>query len=108
MSARLTAMDSTLVGGVTMLPQGASRAPLSLRGGRVASSSAGNAFAVDVRDHRIFPGLINAHEHLQVNAVPPLRRATPFPNSYDWIAAFQQHFDDADVVAALQVPKAVR
>jgi cytosine/adenosine deaminase-related metal-dependent hydrolase len=108
MSAQLTAMDSTLAGGITMLPQGASRAPLDLRGGRVASSSAGNAFKVDIRGHRIFPGLINAHEHLQVNAVPPLRRVTPFPNSYAWIAAFQQHFQDADVAAALQVPKTVR
>ncbi|PTR34900.1 cytosine/adenosine deaminase-related metal-dependent hydrolase [Luteibacter sp. OK325] len=91
-----------------MLPQGASRAPLNLRGGRVASSSAANAFPVDVRDHRILPGLINAHEHLQVNAVPPLRRAEPFPNSYAWIDAFQQHFHDADVAAALRVPKSVR
>lgn len=108
MRAPHTAMDATLLGGITMLPQGVSRAPLHLRAGRVSASAEGRALRVDVRGHRIFPGLINAHEHLQVNAIPPLRRATPFPNSYAWIDAFQQHFDDADVVAALSVPKAVR
>ena len=101
-------MRSVLEGGLTTLPHGVSRAPLPLREGRVAATSVGDAFRVDVHGHRIFPGLINAHEHLQVNAVPPLRGAGPFPNSYAWIAAFQQHFQDAGVIAALRVPKAVR
>nr|WP_046968153.1 amidohydrolase family protein [Luteibacter rhizovicinus] len=101
-------MRSVLEGGLTTLPHGVSRAPLPLREGRVAATSVGDAFRVDVHGHRIFPGLINAHEHLQVNAVPALLGAGPFPNSYAWIAAFQQHFQDADVIAALRVPKAVR
>lgn len=101
-------MNSMLEGGLTMLPEGVSRGPLYLRGGRVAGPAGGKVFRVDARGHRIFPGLINGHEHLQVNAVPALRAAAPFPNSYAWIAAFQRHFEDAGVVAALQVPKAVR
>ncbi|KZC22053.1 amidohydrolase, partial [Rhodanobacter thiooxydans] len=51
---------------------------------------------------------VNAHEHLHVNAVPPLRSGAPFPNSYAWIAAFQAHFADPAVAAALRVPKARR
>ncbi|HVI56756.1 MAG TPA: amidohydrolase family protein [Luteibacter sp.] len=101
-------IDSTLEGGLTMLGSGVSRAPLTLSAGRVSASAARGAFAVDVRGHRIFPGLINGHEHLQVNAVPPLRTGAPFANSYAWIAAFQPHFRDAGVVCALHVPKAVR
>jgi hypothetical protein len=101
-------MDTTIEGGLTMLPTGVSRAALHLRDGRVSAASVGKAFRVDARGHRIFPGLINGHEHLQVNAVPPLRSGAPFANSYAWIAAFQQHFQDADVVAALQVPKETR
>jgi cytosine/adenosine deaminase-related metal-dependent hydrolase len=66
------------------------------------------AYRVDLRDHFIFPGLINAHDHLHVNAVPPLHAQAPFPNSYAWIAAFKQHFEHPDVIAALQVPKALR
>lgn len=108
MSASSVSMDTLLEGGLTMLPSGVSRMPLPLRGSRIATPAARDAFRVDVSGHRIFPGLINGHEHLQVNAVPALRGGAPFPNSYAWIAAFQEHFEDPEVVAALQVPKAVR
>lgn len=101
-------MNATIEGGLTMLPAGVSRAALHLRGGRVSASAGDKPFRVDARGHRIFPGLINGHEHLQVNTVPVLRSGAPFANSYAWIAAFQQHFQDAEVVAALQVPKDMR
>jgi cytosine/adenosine deaminase-related metal-dependent hydrolase len=84
------------------------RRPLPIRAGHVAASAAADAWQVDLRDHLIFPGLINAHDHLQVNAIPPLRADAPFANSYEWIAAFQAHFDVPEVKAALRVPKAVR
>ena len=34
----------------------------------MGASIVANAFRVDLRDHLIFPGLINAHEHLHINA----------------------------------------
>lgn len=97
-----------LHGAAAITPSGVSRAPLSIRAGRIDASLAAPAYRIDLRDHLIFPGLINAHEHLHNNAVPPLRSDTPFPNSYAWIAAFQQHFEEPAVVAALRVPKALR
>jgi Amidohydrolase family len=100
--------DASLWRAVSITPTGVSRAPLPIRAGRIASSRAARAYWVDLRDHLIFPGLINAHEHLQVNNVPPLRTGAPFPNSYAWIEAFQAHFENPAVVAALQVPKALR
>lgn len=81
---------------------------LPIRSGRIGAARQTQAYPVDLRDHLIFPGLINAHEHLQLNAVPPLPTAAPFANSYAWIAAFQTHFDAPQVVAALQVPKSLR
>ncbi|RBF89522.1 amidohydrolase, partial [Xanthomonas oryzae pv. oryzae] len=63
---------------------------------------------LDLQGHVLAPGLINAHEHLQVNCVPPLPQAAPFANSYAWIEAFHAHFQHPDVAAALRVPKAVR
>jgi hypothetical protein len=89
-------------------PEGVLRAPLAIRAGKVDTSIAAWAYRVDLRDHLIFPGLINAHDHLHVNAVPPLTEGTPFPNSYAWIEAFQAHFERPDVVAALRVPKSLR
>jgi len=102
------ALDISLCRAISVTPAGASRAPLPIRGGRIGSSLAARAWRIDLHDHLIFPGLINAHEHLHVNAVPPLHADAPFPNSYAWIAAFQAHFKEPAVVAALQVPKALR
>jgi hypothetical protein len=101
-------MDVSLCRAVSITTEGSSRAPLPIRAGRIGSSLAARAYRVDLRDHLIFPGLINAHEHLHVNTVPPLKTGAPFPNSYAWIAAFQAHFQEPAVIAALQVPKALR
>ena len=90
-----------------MLPGGPARAPLAMRAGRIADAS-GGGHRIDLRDHLVFPGLVNAHEHLHINTVPPLPQAAPFPNSYAWIEAFQRHFEEPAVTAALQVPKATR
>jgi cytosine/adenosine deaminase-related metal-dependent hydrolase len=102
------AVDLSLCRAVSVTADGTSRVPLPIRAGRIGSSLAARAYRVDLRDHLIFPGLINAHEHLHVNAVPPLKADQPFPNSYAWIAAFQAHFEEPAVIAALQVPKELR
>ncbi|MDQ0010795.1 cytosine/adenosine deaminase-related metal-dependent hydrolase [Luteibacter jiangsuensis] len=101
-------MDATLSGASLVTTTGAVRKPVHLAGGRIVSRAGKAAFPVDLRDHLVFPGLINAHDHLQVNGVPPLPARAPFPNSYAWIEAFQQHFTDPSVVAALAIPKARR
>lgn len=101
-------MDVSLCRAVSVTPEGRSRMPLPIRAGRIGSSLAARAYRLDLHDHLIFPGLINAHEHLHLNAVPPLKAGAPFPNSYAWIAAFQAHFDEPAVITALQVPKALR
>lgn len=100
--------SATLRGAACVAPGGVSRRVLHIRDGRMAASALPTAPLVDLRDHLIFPGLINAHEHLQINAVPPLAADDVFPNSYAWIEAFQAHFNDADVMAALRLPKALR
>jgi hypothetical protein len=102
------AMDVSLCRAVSVTTEASSHMPLPIRAGRIGSSLAARAYRVDLRDHLIFPGLINAHEHLHVNTVPPLKTGVPFPNSYAWIAAFQAHFEEPAVVAALQVPKELR
>jgi cytosine/adenosine deaminase-related metal-dependent hydrolase len=76
--------------------------PLAFVGGRVATSVA-NPFRVDLRDHLIVPGLINTHDHLQLNAIPPLAHTAPFANSYEWIDAFESHLKAPDVLSATQV-----
>jgi len=102
------ALDISLCRAITVAPTGISHAPLPIRAARIGASLAARAWRIDLRDHLIFPGLINAHEHLHVNAVPPLPVDAPFANSYAWIAAFQAHFAEPAVAAALHLPKALR
>ncbi|MEO8746259.1 MAG: amidohydrolase family protein [Rhodanobacter sp.] len=101
-------MDVSLCRAVSVTPEGSSLVPLPIRAGRIGSSLAARAYRLDLHDHLIFPGLINAHDHLHVNTVPPLKAGAPFPNSYAWIAAFQAHFEEPAVIAALRVPKVLR
>ena len=104
----MKAANTRLCGARTITVDGESRAPLSIADGSVCASVPGHAYRLDVRDHVIAPGLINAHEHLHLNAVPPLLADAPFPNSYAWIEAFQAHFRNPAVVAALAAPKTLR
>jgi hypothetical protein len=66
------------------------------------------SFEQDLRGHVVLPALINAHDHLHQNGVPPLPQSAPFRNSYEWAAAFQGHFQDPSVKAALARPLSVR
>jgi cytosine/adenosine deaminase-related metal-dependent hydrolase len=81
--------------------------PIGLAAGRIAAPAA-SGFRLDLRDHLIFPGLINAHDHLQLNSIPPLPHAEAFPNSYAWIDVFEAHRRSPDVVAAVAVPSTER
>ncbi len=101
-------LDASLCHAFVVKGDGVARTALPIKMGRIGVSPDTRAYPVDLRDHLIFPGLINAHDHLQLNAVPPLATAATFANSYEWIAAFAAHFAEPAVVAALQVPKALR
>src|SRR5215212_5259942 len=81
---------------------------LHLAGGRITAEAPANAWPIDLRDHLIFPGLINAHDHLHLNNIPRLPQDKPFPNSYAWIGAFQSYFADPRVAAAVAIAKPLR
>lgn len=101
-------MDVTLHGAGSIMSDGTSSSPLAIHGGRIAATPSRGAFRIDLHDHLVFPGLVNAHDHLQANAIPSLPQSAPFANSYAWIDAFQAHFDTPAVKAALAVPKRLR
>src|SRR5438128_12465261 len=91
-----------------VLPDRIERSPLHLSGGRITAEPPTDAWAIDLRDHLIFPGLINAHDHLHLNNVPRLPQEQPFPNSYAWSKAFEAYFADPQVAAAVAVAKPLR
>lgn len=54
----------------------------TVRGGRLIVARAAS-LVIDLGPGRLFPGLINAHDHLQLNHYPRLGRP-PYRNAYQW------------------------
>jgi hypothetical protein len=102
------ATGAILRGAASLTAHGVSRHAPAVSGAHFATRPPRGAVEIDLRGQIVVPGLINAHEHLQVNCVPPLPGGVVFPNSYAWIDAFQAHFEHPGVKAALAVPKAIR
>ncbi|MFO3704182.1 amidohydrolase family protein [Xanthomonas codiaei] len=100
--------DVCMQGARAITLAGVSHVAVNMRNGRFGGTVGTGTLRLDLQGHVLAPGLINAHEHLQVNCVPPLPQVAPFANSYAWIEAFQAHFQHPEVAAALRVPKAVR
>jgi cytosine/adenosine deaminase-related metal-dependent hydrolase len=85
-SGRVTFVNAGIAGG---------RGALRVAGSRIASvncaarpgdlACAGDA-VVDLRGDRLLPGLINAHDHLQLNTLPALPAPGLFDNAREWIS----------------------
>jgi cytosine/adenosine deaminase-related metal-dependent hydrolase len=54
---------------------------------------------VDLADSYVFPGLINAHDHLELNSQPRLKWRDRYDNASEWIADFQPRFDSDPALA---------
>ena len=80
--------------------------------GRVAALGArpqrGDA-VVDLAGAFVFPGLINAHDHLQLNNFPRLKWRERYDNAREWIADFQPRFaTDPQLLGPLALPLPAR
>jgi len=78
-----------LTGGHVVLPSGVIQADLVIHAGRIAAvedrpAAQTGASSVDVSGLLIFPGLINAHDHLEFNCFPRLGEPGGYTNSYEW------------------------
>src|SRR5207245_9802456 len=76
--------------------------------GRVAALGAPprrDDLAVDLEGARVLPGLINAHDHLELNNFGRLKWRECYPNVADWIADFRPRFAaDPALTGPLAVP----
>src|SRR5690348_6125934 len=50
----------------------------------VTEKPANNAFTVDLDGYTIFPGLINAHDHLELNHFPRSKFRDKYDNAHQW------------------------
>ena len=102
MSRPLAIIEATLV-----LPEGPRRATLRLAGGRVAAlteqPAPGDAL-IPLPDHFVYPGLVNAHDHLELNLFPPTKWRDVYPNAHEWGRDALAHLSDPNVAARAAVP----
>src|SRR5258708_37762165 len=62
---------------------------LRVRGSRIAAMDVDPQPAdtvIDLQGDRLLPGLINAHDHLQLNSLPAHDTPNFYPHAPDWIA----------------------
>jgi cytosine/adenosine deaminase-related metal-dependent hydrolase len=61
---------------------------------------------VDLQGDRLLPGLINAHDHLQLNGFPRLKYRSQYQNVSEWIADVQRHRQtDSTLQACEAIPR---
>lgn len=51
---------------------------------RVLASPYPDALVVDLSGHTLFPGLVNAHDHLELNHYPRTKFRDAYPNAHEW------------------------
>lgn len=71
-------------------------------GGHTSTRRIGAACSLDWPDVCVLPGLINAHDHLDLNLMPRLGQGT-YPNSYEWSKAIYQP-DARPIADVLSIP----
>jgi cytosine/adenosine deaminase-related metal-dependent hydrolase len=98
----------TLRGGTVVSAAGTRRADVHVRGNWFATTATSSALTIDVEGGWIYPGLINAHDHLHLNALPALTDLGLFPNAYRWIDAAQARRAEPAMAAAEQAPAGLR
>ncbi|MGC1459137.1 MAG: amidohydrolase family protein [Steroidobacteraceae bacterium] len=64
---------------------------------------------VDLEGDRLLPGLINAHDHLQLNSLPPLEFSSSYRHVREWIADInERRRADPRFESQVNVPRATR
>jgi cytosine/adenosine deaminase-related metal-dependent hydrolase len=64
---------------------------------------------IDLRGDRLLPGLINAHDHLQLNSLPRPQYVRSYRNAREWIADLnEQKSSDRALAASVSVSRETR
>lgn len=91
---------------------GSAAQTVRVRGGRVAALGTApqrGDVVIDLDGAYVYPGLVNAHDHLELNNFPRLKWRARYANAAEWIADFQPRFrTDPDLLEPLAVPLAAR
>lgn len=94
----------TFVNARVVTPDGRVASTLRVRGRRIDGVDVApdrHDTVIDLENAVLLPGLINAHDHLELNTVPRLKWRARHQNVREWIADFQPRFATEPALAAL-------
>ncbi len=57
---------------------------LSIENGRIVAEKPNDALVIDLEGYTLFPGLINAHDHLELNHYPRTKFRDVYDNAHQW------------------------
>ena len=94
----------TFVNARVLAPDGRMAHTIRINGSRIdgldVAPDKGDA-VVDLEGSFVFPGLINAHDHLELNSQPRLKWRGRYSNASEWFADFQPRFNSDPALAAI-------
>lgn len=94
--------------GVLVMPDRVIAGSLRVAGGRIAAlgeyvTPAARDLRIELQGDCVYPGLINAHDHLELNLFPNIGQG-PYPNSYAWFDDVNRRRDDPSIACVLDIP----
>ena len=64
-------------------------------GKRVIEKPAPNSIDIDLSEHEVFPGLVNAHDHLELNHYPRTKFRDVYDNAHQWGEDVDKRLNDS-------------
>ena len=92
-------------------PEGIKEESIRLAKGRVVEGTAAaheNDLVINLEGQLVFPGLLNAHDHLGLNAFPRPDSGGPYASAYAWIEALQPVLSSPPFQAVRRIDEAIR
>jgi cytosine/adenosine deaminase-related metal-dependent hydrolase len=102
MAAMLWSRPMTFVNAKVVTPAARLARTIRVKAGRVDGLDVApdrRDAVIDLDGSYVFPGLINAHDHLELNSQPRLKWRERYDNVSEWIADFQPRFESDPALA---------
>jgi len=102
-------MATCLINATLVLPSGPKVAPLRFNRARILSVGSlpqrGDTI-IDLTGRAVYPGLVNAHDHLEMNHYPRTKFRDVYGNAHQWGLDFTVRLDDEPFKSLRRVPLA--
>jgi cytosine/adenosine deaminase-related metal-dependent hydrolase len=99
-------MRFALMNAPLITPDGLQTEPLIIETGRrqILPSNRGNEASINLEGYMIYPALVNAHDHLELNHFPRTKFRDTYFNAREWSADVSKRLDDSPYLELRKAP----